>query len=93
MQIVFDFAPRQKVMLIDIQQYLEKHKVLGASAPCRETIIGWIEEGTLDGFLSPLGWMVFADSFESFVKRLDRGDTTVFRRLAAKKLDQCAVAA
>lgn len=82
MQIVFDFAPRQKLMLIDIQQYLEKHKVLGASAPCRETLIGWIEDGTLEGVRTPLGWMVFADSFQNFVKRLDEGDATVFRRFA-----------
>ena len=93
MQIVFDFAPRQKLMLIDIQQYLETHRVLGASSPCRETIIGWIEDGTLEGFPTPKGWMVFADSFEEFVRRLDRGDWTVFRRLATKNIEQCAVAA
>lgn len=83
MQLNFGFAPRQKLLLVDVQAYLRTHRVLGLESPCRETIIGWIEDGTLEGYKTPLGYVVFLDSFENFVRRLDAGDNTVFRSFAA----------
>lgn len=79
LQLDFGFAPRPKLLLADIQAYMETHRVLGHQAPCRETIIGWIEDGTLEGFQTPKGWVVYQESFKRFVAALDQGDSKVFK--------------
>ena len=80
LQLDFGFAPRPKLLLADIQEYMKHNRVLGKQAPCRETIIGWIEEGTLEGFQTPKGWVVYQDSFKHFITALDKGDSTIFKR-------------
>lgn len=82
LQLDFGFAPRPKLSLPEVMFLIEKHRIL-AQVPCRETLINWCEDGTLDAVRTPLGWQVYQDSFIAFVARLDQGDATVFASLAA----------
>ncbi len=66
-----DFTPKQKLRLCQVEDYLTKTQALG-ECPSRQTLINWLEEGQLEGIkLEGLGWMVYKDSFKSFLQRLD----------------------
>lgn len=84
LQLDFGFAPRPKLRISEVQKLLGKHRILGNDAPCRETIINWCEDGTLEAVYSPVGYLVYEDSFVDFVRRLDAGDRTVFASMRAE---------
>jgi inhibitor of KinA sporulation pathway (predicted exonuclease) len=69
-QFQFDFAPRTKMRVTDAIRMLEKHRVF-TDVPCRETMIGWILDGTLDGKKIGDIWYLYVDTFEVWVRSLD----------------------
>ncbi len=70
LQYKFDFAPRPTLRLIEIQEIMKQHRLMGADPPSRDLLIGLCEEGTLEATKSRVGWLVFEDSFDSWVRSL-----------------------
>lgn len=69
-QIEFGFAPRPKLRLAEIEALIEQHRII-VPPPSRQTLIHWIEEGTLQGKLTQLGWIVYQDSFVAWARSLE----------------------
>lgn len=69
-QYYFDFAPRLKMKVSEVQTVLKKNRVF-FTPPSRETLIGLIEDGTLEGVKIGELWFIYADSFDKWVKSLD----------------------
>lgn len=72
-QFQFDFAPRTKLRLSDVEELLRKYAVF-ATPLSRDTLIEMCQDGTFETVgNSPtrFGWLVYADSFEEWVRRLD----------------------
>jgi hypothetical protein len=61
--------PVESVMkLAEVERVLRKLKLIHP-LPCRRTFVHWIQDGTLDGFLTPKGYyVVTVASFERLVK-------------------------
>lgn len=78
-QLQFDFAPRPKMRLSDIQRFMKDHAVVG-SAPSRGSLIALCEDGTLEAIKTRYGWLVFIESFEAWVRSMDQPEQ--FRRAA-----------
>jgi hypothetical protein len=70
-QFRFDFAPRATLRLAEIQEIMAKYRITG-SAPSRDTLIGLCEDGTFEATKTRFGWLVYEESFESWVKSLQR---------------------
>lgn len=66
----FGFVPRPKLRLVEVEDRINRHRII-QPCPSRQTLINWLEEGRLEGRKSPLGWLVFEDSFKKFVRSLD----------------------
>lgn len=66
--------------LIDVDPLIKLSKVerelarVFAPAPSRPTIVGWIEQGTLDGKQIGRGdnWFVYQSSLDSFIRQNQR---------------------
>lgn len=69
-QIEFGFAPKPKLRLAKIEELIEQHRIVDPP-PSRQTLIRWIEDGTLKGKLTQLGWIVYEDSFIEWVRSLE----------------------
>ena len=73
---MFEFTPRVKVRLSEIERLIKKHRII-VPPPSRQTLIKLCEDGTLEtagSRPSPMGWLVFEDSFLAWLKRLDQVD-------------------
>jgi hypothetical protein len=68
-QFRFDFAPRPTLRLSEIQEIMKAYRITG-SAPSRDTLITLCEDGTFEAMKSRFGWLVFEDSFETWVRSL-----------------------
>lgn len=55
-------AVRPKLRLSEVERLIASSGMMQRS-PSRQTLIRMINRGDLDGELSRLGWMVYADSF------------------------------
>lgn len=68
--IKFDFDTRSCIRLGAVERLFYEEKILNP-APCRNTIIRWVEEGRLEGKKTPMGyWVIYQDSLERFVREL-----------------------
>ncbi|MGD9563567.1 MAG: hypothetical protein AB7P09_01650 [Pyrinomonadaceae bacterium] len=68
-----DFRPRTKMRLSEIERLIRKHRII-VPAPSRQTLIRLCEDGTFETAgerPTPMGWLVFEDSFLAWVKKLD----------------------
>lgn len=57
---------RPKLRLSEVERLIEKHRII-VPCPSRQTLINWLEDGTLEGVQSSLGWLVYEDSFLAWV--------------------------
>lgn len=64
----FGFVIRPTLRLYDVLEIMEQTQVLG-NKPSRHTLIAMIESGELDGRLTRVGWVVFIDSLESWLRQ------------------------
>ena len=83
-QLYFDFAIRPLVSLREIEEFVHESCFFGADEPARNTWISWLQDGTLEGVNTPLGWRFYRDSLESFLRALQEGDSSVFKSLTAE---------
>lgn len=69
-RIRFDYRPRTALRLARVETILHEERVMDP-VPCRMTLIGWIEDGTLEGKKTEMGfWIVYEDSLDAFVRKL-----------------------
>ncbi|MGD9629198.1 MAG: hypothetical protein AB7V18_08130 [Pyrinomonadaceae bacterium] len=64
---------RTKLRLSQVERLIEKHRVI-VPPPSRRTLINMCEDGrfeTASNPPGPLGWLVYEDSFWSWVRSLD----------------------
>lgn len=78
-QQTFDFQPRPKIRLSEIERLIKKHRII-IPPPSRQTLIKLCEDGTFEtvgGGPTAIGWLVFEDSFMKWARSLDElpGDT------------------
>ena len=69
----FEFRPRVKMRLSEIERLLKKHRII-VPPPSRQTLIKLCEDGTLETAgdrPTVMGWLVFEDSFLSWLRKLD----------------------
>ena len=68
-----DFAPRPKLRLSEIERLIRKHRII-VPPLARQTLIAMCEDGTFEtagAAATRLGWLVFEDSFWTWVKSLE----------------------
>lgn len=66
-QYDFGFATRPCLRLSRIEEILQQTKIVDP-VPSRQTLINLIEDGTLDGKKLSLGYVVYEDSFKTWVR-------------------------
>lgn len=69
----FTFRPRVKIRLSEIERLIKKHRII-VPPPSRQMLIRLCEDGTFETAgqrPTPMGWLVFEDSFLAWLKRLD----------------------
>jgi hypothetical protein len=72
----FEFQPRVKMRLSEIERLIKKHRII-VPPPSRQMLIKLCEDGTLETAgdrPTPMGWLVFEDSFLAWLKRMDCGE-------------------
>lgn len=57
--------------LAEVVEIINKYKIM-RTPPSRNTLIEMCEDGTLEGKLTRFGWMVFEESFDEWVRDLQR---------------------
>ena len=65
----FDFPIRPVLRLGRIEQILRERQIIDP-IPSRSSLIKWITIGKLEGHLTHVGWVVFKDSFFSWIKSI-----------------------
>ena len=65
----FSFDTRTALRLCIVERILLEERILDP-VPSRQTLINWIEEGRLAGKKTDIGWIVYQDALEAFVRRL-----------------------
>ncbi len=76
MKQTFEFSPRVKIRLSEIERLIKKHRII-VPPPSRQTLIKLCEDGTLETAGSGptlIGWLVFEDSFHAWLRKLDGAD-------------------
>lgn len=63
----FGFEVRPAMRLREIEAILRRTRVI-TPVPSRPTLIGLVEQGTLQGRKLSHGWIVYEDSFKDWVK-------------------------
>lgn len=61
---------RPKLRLSEVERLIEQHRIV-VPCPSRQTLINWLEDGTLEGVPNSLGWLVYEDSFLAWVRSLE----------------------
>jgi hypothetical protein len=73
-QLFENFTPTPKLRLSQVIDYLDQTQALGP-APSRQTLINWLEEGTLRGVnVNGFGWLVYRDSLYQFLNSLETNE-------------------
>ncbi len=75
-----DFRPRVKMRLSEIERLIKKHRII-VPPPSRQTLIKLCEDGTFETAgdrPTPMGWLVFEDSFLAWLRKLDCVDEEGF---------------
>jgi hypothetical protein len=75
MKYKLDFSPRPMLRLSVIEQTIRANRLL-VPPPSRPKLIALIEEGRLQGKRTEYGWLVFEDSFHSWIKELQSDTVT-----------------
>jgi hypothetical protein len=73
----FGFQPRRKLTLSEIVRRLKAHKII-EPCPSKSTLMKLCENGTLEtvgGKPTSLGWLVYEDSLNRWLKSLDEVST------------------
>jgi hypothetical protein len=71
MQYDFGFSVRRKLRLCQIEEIMKQSLIINPP-PSRSYYLKKLEDGTLDGYRTEFGWVVFEDSFKAWVKRLEQ---------------------
>ena len=69
----FDFRPRVKMRLSEIERLIRKHRII-VPPLSRQYLIKLCEDGTLETVgtrPTPVGWLVYEDSFHRWLRSLD----------------------
>jgi len=69
----FDFTPRPKLRLSEIERLIKKHRII-VPPLSRATLVNMCEDGTFETAGSAptsVGWLVYEESFLAWVRRLD----------------------
>lgn len=69
-QQMFDFAPRPKMKLSEIERIIRKMRII-VPCPCRQTLVNMCEDGTFEAVFSSFGYLVFEDSFWNWARELE----------------------
>jgi hypothetical protein len=72
-QQLFDFTPRPKLRLAEIERIIKKHRII-VPPLSRATLVNMCEDGTFEtAGVGPttVGWLVYEDSFLEWVRSLD----------------------
>lgn len=70
---VLNFVPRPKLKLSEVERLIRQHRII-VPCPARGTLIGMCEDGTFETVgnePTPLGWLVYEDSFLNWAQALD----------------------
>ncbi len=73
MKQIFDFTPRPKIRLGEIERLIRKHRIITPPIS-RQALIRMCEEGVFETCgtgPTTLGWLVYEDSFVRWVRSLD----------------------
>ena len=81
LQLTYQSHARATISIEDARDQLEHLRLFAGRRPCKQTVIGWCNDGTLDAIRTPLGWMIYEESFIDFVDGLSTG-RPVFGALA-----------
>jgi hypothetical protein len=76
LQQPLEFRPRVKIRLSEIERLIKKHRII-VPPPSRQTLIKLCEDGTFETAgdrATPMGWLVFEDSFLAWLQKLDKGE-------------------
>jgi hypothetical protein len=76
LQQPLEFRPRVKIRLSEIERLIKKHRII-VPPPSRQTLIKLCEDGTFETAgdrPTPMGWLVFEDSFLAWLQKLDKGE-------------------
>lgn len=71
MQYDFGFTIRKTLRLCEIEEIMKTSLII-KPPPSRSYYLNKLEDGTLDGYLTEFGWVVYEDSFKGWVKKLQR---------------------
>ena len=72
-QQTFDYTPRPKLRLAEIERLIKKHRII-VPPLSRATLVNMCEDGTFEtagAGPTSVGWLVYEDSFLAWVRRLD----------------------
>lgn len=72
-QQTFDFTPRPKLRLAEIERLIKKHRII-VPPLSRATLVNMCEDGTFEtagAGPTSVGWLVYEESFLEWVRRLD----------------------
>lgn len=72
-QQTFDFTPRPKLRLAEIERLIKKHRII-VPPLSRATLVNMCEDGTFETAGSgptSVGWLVYEESFFEWVRGLD----------------------
>ena len=72
-QQTFDYTPRPKLRLAEIERLIKKHRII-VPPLSRATLVNMCEDGTFEtagAGPTSVGWLVYEDSFVAWVHGLD----------------------
>jgi hypothetical protein len=72
-QQMFDYTPRPKLRLAEIERIIKKHRII-VPPLSRATLVNMCEDGTFEtagAGPTSIGWLVYEDSFLAWVRGLD----------------------
>jgi len=67
----FGFTTDTLFRLQEVQEILREEEIF-ASVPSRPTLVGLIEDGTLEGIRTSMGYMIYRSSFVAWVRSFQR---------------------
>ena len=70
-QYDFGFPTRRMLRLCEIEDILRRSRVI-VPVPSRSYFLNKLDDGTLQGRRTEFGWVVYEDSFKSWMKSLQQ---------------------
>lgn len=67
---LYGMTIRRKLRLSEVARIIEEYGII-VPCPSRQTLINWLEDGTLEGIQTAGFWLVYEDSFRDWIKTLE----------------------